>query len=335
MSSDLPIETFPDTPRNLSLTKRLFLDRLSDCIRFPKYFEVETVHACNARCRMCTIREWNRDKPSVMADSLFLKYADEVKSHGDWIESICLSRDGEPTLDKRLPDRVALLKDRGIRKVTLSTNGQLLGEELAVALLEAGLDDIMISIDGTTKEVFEGIRVGLDFDHVRENALALIRLRNEKRHPMNIRVRMVIQEENEHQVEDFLAYWKTRLAESDDVYGMKCHTWGNQLTKESEANVHRLADVPCVSPFSTMILQSDGLVPLCGCDYNGNHCLGNVNDQTVQEIWQGAAYARLRGLHATGCRNEVSMCRGCGLWEREVQGHKKDNDRNGLDGDNE
>lgn len=197
---------FPDTPRNRALARRLFLDSLADCMRFPKYFEIETVHACNARCRMCTIHEWSRDKPTVMSGGLFRKYANDVQRQGDWIESICLNRDGEPTLDKRLPDRVALLKEHGIRKVTLSTNGQLLGESLAKALLEAGLDDIMVSIDGTTKEVFEGIRVGLDFHRVRENTLGLIRLRDEGRYPLNIRVRMVIQEENSHQVDSFLGY---------------------------------------------------------------------------------------------------------------------------------
>lgn len=114
---------------------------------------------------------------------------------------------------------------------------------------------------------------------------------------------------------------------------MKCHSWGNQLREEDEADVQRLADVPCVSPFSTMIIQSDGLVPLCGCDYNGSHCLGDFSKQSIQEIWQGTAYARLRRLHATGSRNEVAMCRGCSLWEREVHGQKKDNDRNGLKGD--
>jgi sulfatase maturation enzyme AslB (radical SAM superfamily) len=333
MNSRYSVERFPDTTSNLALARRLFLNRLSECTRFPKYFEIETVHACNARCRMCTIHAWNRDKPSVMADSLFSKFADDVASQRDWIESICLNRDGEPTLDKRLPDRVAMLKDRGIRKVTLSTNGQLLDEEQAGALIEAGLDDIMISIDGITKEVFEGIRIGLDFHRVRENTLRLIRLRNEKRDAMNIRIRMVIQEANEHQVEAFLEYWKSKLNGSDDVYGMNCHTWGNQLANESEANVRRLADQPCVSPFSTMIVQSDGFVPLCGCDYNGAHCLGDFGTQTIQEIWRGEAYARLRERHATGRRNEVPMCRGCALWERKVHGQKKDNDRNGLETD--
>src|SRR6266480_4753996 len=105
-----------------------------DLEAFPSYLEIETVNACNARCPMCTIDDWTRAaKP--MSQSLFEKLAAELAEHADAVKRVSLYRDGEPLIDKRLPDRVALLKQGGIREVAISTNVSLLNAERSRALL--------------------------------------------------------------------------------------------------------------------------------------------------------------------------------------------------------
>src|SRR5262249_17804672 len=163
----------------------------------------------------------------------------------DWVETVCLNRDGEPTLDKRLAARVALLKAAGIRKVTFATNAQLLTPKLSSALIDAGLDDIMVSIDGVTKEVFEAIRLRLSFETVLANTLELIRIRNQRQVPLSVRIRMVIMKENEHEVRPFFEFWNARVATQDRVYAKHAHTWGNQMGVEKESLVARFRDRPC------------------------------------------------------------------------------------------
>jgi|SRR5215831_17302869 len=69
-------------------------------LSLPRYFELETVNACNARCTMCTIDDWNRHSP-VMKDPLFKKLADEICAHVSEVKRASLYRDGEPLLDKK------------------------------------------------------------------------------------------------------------------------------------------------------------------------------------------------------------------------------------------
>ena len=88
---------------------------------------------------MCTIADWQRNTPT-MKDGLFRRIAEDVTAHAGEIRRVSLYRDGEPLLDKKLPDRVAILKQGGIRQVSISTNVTLLDEERSRALLEAGLD---------------------------------------------------------------------------------------------------------------------------------------------------------------------------------------------------
>src|SRR5262245_53631903 len=98
-----------------------------DLLSFPRYFELETVNACNARCPMCTIEDWQRDSPT-MKEPLFRKIADEIIAHKDEVKRVSLYRDGEPLLDKKMASRIAYLKTGGVNEVTISTNVSLLNE---------------------------------------------------------------------------------------------------------------------------------------------------------------------------------------------------------------
>ena len=123
-------------------------------MKFPKYLEIETTNACNARCPMCTIADGGPTaKP--MTDSLFAKIASEVSDHAKEVKRVSLYRDGEPLMDKKLASRVAMVKEGGIKNVHISTNVSLLTESKSRDLLHAGLDSIILSIDSLNKEVFE------------------------------------------------------------------------------------------------------------------------------------------------------------------------------------
>ncbi|MGE5421653.1 MAG: radical SAM/SPASM domain-containing protein, partial [Ignavibacteriales bacterium] len=242
----------------------------------------------------------------------------ELSVYNDLIETICLSRDGEPTLDKHLSRRVKMLKDAGIKHVTFSTNGQLLIPKLIIELIDAGLDDIMVSIDGITKATFEEIRRGLDFETVVENTKKLIELRDEMHSNMTIRIRMVANPLNLSEADEWMAHWEQYVGRQDRVYVMPMHTWGNQIELTNKDSL-RSIKTPCVSPFSTMIIHADGSVGLCGVDYSNKHLLGHFPQQSIKDIWQGEGFLRVRELHAMGKREEIDLCVGCDLWDREYK----------------
>jgi len=308
---------FEKNQHNDSLARRLLVNSLEECLYFPQYFEVETIRACNARCIMCTIKDWDHNNHSNMTVELFEKFVEEVRKYNGWIKSISLSRDGEPTLDKYLPSRVAMLKEAGILEVTFVTNSQLLTEELGVNLLKNGLDDIMISMDSIKKETFEKIRIGLNYDTVINNILKFIEIRDKINPSMKIRIRMVVVEENRNEVNDWLTFWTGKIGRQDKAYVMPKHSWGNQLYKEHEDAVEFYAHKPCVSPFSSMSIHVDGKVGLCATDYNLKYLMGDFTEQTIEEIWRNKGFMNVRLLHAGKKRNEIQLCRGCHIWDKD------------------
>jgi MoaA/NifB/PqqE/SkfB family radical SAM enzyme len=164
-------------------------------IRFPRYFEIETVNACNARCPMCTIDDWDR-RDGLMSDETFAKIADEIGRHAGEVYRVALYRDGEPLIDKKLPKRVAAMKERGVKRVGISTNVELLTPAKSEALLAAGLDEILMSIDSLKPDVYESIRVGCHYETVMANCQKFIELRNQMGSKCQVWVRMIRQEKN-------------------------------------------------------------------------------------------------------------------------------------------
>jgi radical SAM protein with 4Fe4S-binding SPASM domain len=285
-------------------------ERLLD---FPSYFEIETVNACNARCPMCTIAEWTRHTPT-MKDDLFDKIAREILANAHFVKRVALFRDGEPLLDKKLARRVGTLIQGGVKEVNICTNVSLLTPERSAELLEAGLNDIVLSIDGTDKETFEKIRVRLNFEEVVANACEFIRLRDAINPAARIRVRMVRQALNRDQWPGFERFWRPRLRPHDRVYYSDIHNWGDQLASYQPVSLVRERSSPCVALWSLMTIFADGDVPMCNIDFNNRHPTGNVREHSIREVWQNSIQNERRRTHIEGRRGDIDMCANCTVW---------------------
>lgn len=286
------------------------------CLLFPRYFEIETINACNARCIMCTINEWNASKKKVISDALWQKFVENVANYASVIEKITLTRDGEPLLDKKLSQRIQDLKRIGIKKVVIVTNAQILDKNKAQEILESGIDEVMFSIDGYSKEVYEKIRVGLNKEKVYSNVLNFIKLRNENFPKVCIKVRFIEQELNKMESKIWLDFWKSKINSTDVAYIMPLHSWGNQLVSEKQEKIELFSSFACISPFGSMAIHYDGRVGLCGVDYGGKCLMGDFSRKTIEEIWRGNKFNKVRDLHLSKQRNVIELCRGCDLWDR-------------------
>lgn len=300
-----------------SLANRIFLDDLNDCLKYPKYFQLSTINICNSRCIMCPVSMRPESEKKVIDEKLYEKFVNELKDYANFIESVCLNRDNEPTLDRDLPKRIKMLKDIGIKHTTISTNAQRLDEEYAKSLIEAGIDDLKITINAFTEETFKKITKSLNFNTIVSNTLKTIELRDKINPKMKIRLRMVIIEENKHEVNDWVAFWQKKLQKHDRAYAMPEHSWGNQTFEEEADKVEKYKDKACISPFSSFLIDVTGIVGLCAPDYCAKYIKGDFNTKTIKEIWNGAEFNHVRECHLNKKRNEVEICKGCDLWDRE------------------
>lgn len=293
-----------------------------DLLKFPRYLEIETVNVCNARCPMCTITDWERGgKP--MSDELYKKIADEIIAHSNEIIRVSLYRDGEPLIDPKLAQRIAMLKQGGIKDVTISTNVSLLTEEKSKDLLNAGIDTIIMSIDSLKKQVYESIRVRLNFEKVMENALRFIELRNKIRPETKIWMRMIRQESNYDEWSDYHKYWDEKLEKQDRIYFHNVFNWGGQLKGYTPITKTYEPNLPCVALWSLIVIFTDGRVPLCNVDFNNKYPTGSVVTHSIEELWKSKIMNQRRELHLLGKKADVSLCKNCNVWEEPLDKNGK------------
>ena len=255
-----------------------------------------------------------------MPQELFDRIVTELAPYSDWIERVIVQQDGEPLLDKTLERKIAALKAAGIRHVSFATNASLLNAERARSIIESGLDRIDFSIDGTTKEVFEQIRINLSFSKVRDNVLQFLAIRDELKAQVAVRVRMVIQRSNAHQVASFMRFWQDVLSPQDVVFAKIEQRWSDWEKDIAEVPGFDITanpapfdfnSLPCVSPFDSIVIFADGRVPLCCLDYNAAHQMGDLAHSTIAEIWNSAAFQRVREAHSEQGRRSMESCVDC------------------------
>lgn len=299
---------------------------LKELSGFPKYFTIETINACNARCIMCGI-DFNSKKLATTPDVLFDKMVNEITRYSKSVERVMLYLDGEPLLDKTLCLRIRKMKDAGVKKVMIATNASLLGKERAVQIIEAGLDLIYIGIDSLDKDVFERIRRGLNFETVYNNIIDFIRLRDQLNQNLTIRIQMIQQELNFNEADSFARHWRSLLSHNDQIVVQKAHNWASAVKVMEFGDEDKVNNIPCFVLWSTFCVHVNGDVGLCCMDSKSQVLLGNLYKQSIEEIWTGEVLRNAREKHLNGQRDKIPICNGCTLWreskhaEEETMGH--------------
>ena len=284
---------------------------------FPIHVDLETITNCNLKCFMC-VQSFDPPKPMKMESELFKKIIDEGVKKG--LCSIKNQYRGEPLLDKRTPDMVKYAKEKGIIEVMFNTNATLLSEGTAKALIDAGLDKLICSVDGYTKEIYENVRIGANFETVLNNIKNLqnLKIKAGSKKPV-IRVQMVDTPRNHHQIEGYIKFWG-EIADQVAVEDML--DW-----EAKEEDNTPIDDWACAQLWQRLIVLADGdILPCCRAIKGGSEklmILGNAHDEPLEEIWKGDRLTKLRTLHKQGRSHEIKMCRLCGLRKDVIEQKKK------------
>jgi radical SAM protein with 4Fe4S-binding SPASM domain len=134
--------------------------------------EMDLTNKCNLRCRMCYFsdpRVFRRARHAITVEE-FARLAEQLFPLSN---EVALSFGTEPLLHPRFGELLAVAKAYEVPSVWITTNGLLLNGEVIDKVIALGLDTICVSIDAATKETYERIRVGGNFERLLANIRAL------------------------------------------------------------------------------------------------------------------------------------------------------------------
>jgi MoaA/NifB/PqqE/SkfB family radical SAM enzyme len=145
--------------------------------RWPVCVYLETTNRCNLLCTTCPRTYAELEPPADMSWKLFTSIVDQIPN----LQRAVLHGVGEPMLVKNLPKMVRYLKDRG-SYVLFNTNGTVLNEKNGRALIDAGLDELRVSLDASNAKSFRAVRGKDYFGRILRNVRAFRDLQEREGH---------------------------------------------------------------------------------------------------------------------------------------------------------
>ncbi len=266
--------------------------------------QIEPLNACNADCVFCPYSRHTR-KRQVMPMGLFRKIIDEAATI-PLIDQITLTGLGEPLLDPHVIERIKYVR-KMMREisVTLFTNGSKLTVDLAGKLAKAGLSTMYVSLNGVNARQRKEAMGLDDYDSV-------VKVLNEIIAAPIGEMAVVIK-----------AIASKDLLEPGDSDTFQ-HTWGGATEMGGNAFLHLEGNWAgimysprvkprgsCARALDHIMVLSDGRVSMCCFDAEGKTIFGDLNSQTLREIYSSEKAVAYRRAHVEGRRQELELCKEC------------------------
>lgn len=236
------------------------------------HIEIETYNRCNGGCEFCPVSVKNDIRPErTMSEELFKKIIDELSTM-DYHGGVALFSNNEPFLDSRIIEFCKYAREKVPHaKTHLFTNGTLLKLNMFVEVIDY-LDELIID------------NYNVD--------LQLI--------PNNLAIKKYCEEHLElrEKVTIVMRHPKEVL-----------ESRGGQAPNKKRREL--FTDVKCTHPFRQMIIRPDGKVSICCNDALGETDMGDVNENTLVEIWKGEKFENVRKNIQQFGRGGVEFCRYC------------------------
>lgn len=304
----------------IDLTNRTNLETVIP-LAVPFIINIDPSDACNFQCRFCPTGDRKLMKVTqgrshgIMDFNLFQKVVDDICEFENRIKVLRLYKDGEPLLNPRLADMIKYAKDKNCcERVDTTTNASLLTAEKNLALIDAGLDRINISIEGVSAAQYLSFsRYKVDFDKLVDNIRHFYEHRKQ--------CEMIVKINGDTLTEDDKSKFYEIFGDiADGVYIehiMSC--WpefqlnGVEINRERGIYGQEISEVEvCPYIFYSFSINSDGTASSCFLDWARKLIIGDTKVQSVKEIWHGDKLFEYQKMFLSMKRKGHPVCGECG-----------------------
>lgn len=292
---------------------------------------IEPSSLCNFKCIQCF--------QSIKADSYFTKtrmnmplvrfqrVVEQLKSwEGVKLKVLKLSLYGEPLINPEFCEMLRIAREADIsERIETTTNASLLTRDIAEKLVHYQLDYARVSIYASDQEKHRAITgSGMDIRIIHENLRVLQEIKKRlgsDRPFVSAKMLDMYSEANDR----FIQMYEDVV---DEAYIDKPHSWIKVEGADFMKNYYKdsISDaigdikqnstprVACPMAFTTMAVRSNGNVSPCCVDFIGGTNLGNVDDHSLQEIWNSDQWYEFQKMQLQNRNHENYSCARCDVY---------------------
>jgi len=272
----------------------------------PAHLKIELTNYCNLACPLCPHSTMQREH-GYMDPALFRRIIDMAAPE---LEFAYLHHLGESLFHPRLGELIQAGRLHGAA-MGLSTNATFLDAERSAAILDAGLDLLVISLDAATQPTYARLRVprrgSADFVRTAGQVRAFLDERQRRQAHTAVSVQLIVTPDNADEVPRFADEWEALGAR---VMIKRPRDWAGQVQLAAPPPPS-VRPGPCQLPWTELTVLWDGLVVPCANVIERINVLGDLKTQTLDEVWNGAPARALRRAHLDNTVAEVPICRSC------------------------
>ena len=297
----------------------------------PSTLMVEPTNTCNLHCPACPTGAGTLNRPPrTMTFDEFRSVLDQAMDPPGYLQRVTLFNYGEPFLCKHLLKMVRYAAEHGMETFT-STNGHFFGsDEIARNVVESGLTELIICLDGADQETISRYRKKARFDDILEGIRRVVRAKREggQGTPL-IELQFIVMKHNGHQIDQM-----RKIAGELGADRFIAKTVGinptdpnfQRLAEEllpmdlSESRYERRPDGSlalkgepargCEYIYSTAVINSNGNVVPCCYDIHSDYVMGNAFEEPLGGIWCGEKFQAFR-RRVRRSRGSIPMCGMC------------------------
>lgn len=283
----------------------------------PLAVGVELTNNCNLQCPECASGSGQMTrKRGYMDIGLFKRTMKELKPY---LYNTNLYFQGEPMLH---PGFFSFLEYSNDTQTTVSTNGHFLSDVNCEKIVKSGLDKLIISLDGIDQETYSQYRVNGNINTVISGIQRIAESRERIKSHLKVEVQFLVSRINEHQipqVEEFAKKHKAvlrlksmQVVEKDDIekWLPMNGRFSRYKLKNGEYRIKNSFPNRCARLWFNPVITWDGKVIPCCFDKDAEHVMGDLNQDSFRDIWNGPKYRIFRKSLLSG-RHMIDICRNC------------------------
>ncbi len=282
---------------------------------------IETSTLCNLNCVYCGHSKhiWPEENMNM---EMFQKIIDQLSDFPDRLKKIELYFFGEPLCNPLLPDMLAYARKKDMTDtIDFTTNGLLFTKERVDQFIEKGMPDtIRISLQGISEEAYSrycGAKI--NFGDFLDNLKYLYQ--NKGNCKISMKVADIAIKDVDHGKEKFEEIFgniaDTLFVESIiPIYGDVNYEEVDTTIKDKaldgrEQVKQKKVNIVCHRPFYRLALRTNGDVTAACCDQLHDVKYGNINDNSLIEIWNGKKRIEFLKMMLKGDRFKHPYCKDC------------------------